>query len=75
MISTKHEKLEGSAEMGKYYVINKVTKTVESERDSHSDARRHISNACSLFGKRYADYEIAAGAKQRDAKLKELKKG
>lgn len=57
----------------KYYVINKVTKTVESERDSHLDARRHIINACDLLGKLREEYAIAEGAKERDAILKDLK--
>lgn len=61
--------------MARYYVINKKTKTIESERDTDIAARTHIRNACSLFGKNQDDYTVAEGAKERDRIMKELKHG
>ena len=57
----------------KYYVIDKLRKLTESERDSRSDAQRHIDNVKAMFGAEPNRYVIAEGAKERDRILKQLK--
>jgi len=56
-----------------YYIIDKKRIMVSAQHETEGLCRQHIRNAASLFGNEPSNYFIANGAKERDAKLKELK--
>ena len=57
-----------------HFVIDKTKKFVVSQHEEEALCRDYIANCAIMYGHDIDNYVVAKGAKDRDAKIKELKK-